>query len=292
MKRILFCTGEGLGNVTQTIPIIRTLAKNFNAPIDMWHVYGSFSLPKFIPYVDKWYCANEINGVDISVYSGIVSTHWTAAAIKRLNIPLLAVAPKLLMSRSEVDSYMDIARILGVDENNLVWHGNCAHNDVLEKFDVVLHNGYNKYGSANWVVKSYIYYEKLAFLLKEAGFSVASIGASDEYVPGTVVMTGLSLLDSLGVIKNAKLFISNDTGTYHCANALEVPNIVIFTATSIDKNYDKRFHKYSTLIYREDLDCRPCQAQRRWNKDCKDWVCRDIDPQIIFDRALLLLKGV
>jgi ADP-heptose:LPS heptosyltransferase len=156
-------------------------------------------------------------------------------------------------------------------------------------FDVVISNGYNKYGSANWQIKSYPYYEEVAKLLKNEGYSVASIGAKDEYISGTVDMTGLGLLDSGGVIKNSRLLISNDSAMYHYANALMVKNIVIFNSTSIKKNYDKRFHKYSTIIGRDDLKCRPCQAGRRWNKDCKTWDCREIAPEVIYEAVRGLL---
>jgi ADP-heptose:LPS heptosyltransferase len=96
-------------------------------------------------------------------------------------------------------------------------------------------------------------------------------------------------LDTLGIIKNCKLFLGTDSGLYHCANALEVKNIVLFTATSIVKNYDNRFHKYSTILGRDDLDCRPCQAARRWAKDCKSWECQRIDPKLIVGKIKELL---
>jgi ADP-heptose:LPS heptosyltransferase len=105
---------------------------------------------------------------------------------------------------------------------------------------------------------------------------ICSVGDKREYIKGTVDRTGMSLLDTLGLIKNSKLFIGNDSGLYHCANALSIPNLVIFTFTSTVKNYDKRFHKYSKII-RKDLTCSPCQGTIRFNS-CEDHGCRDIDP--------------
>ena len=124
-------------------------------------------------------------------------------------------------------------------------------------------------------------------MLTNQGLRVCSIGdkcfRKNEHIDGTTDRTGLPLLNSLGLIKNSSVFVGNDSGLYHMSNLLEVPNIAIFTATSTEKNYDKRFHKYTKLIYRQDLKCRPCQHERRWNKDCKNWECRNISPEIIFE---------
>jgi ADP-heptose:LPS heptosyltransferase len=290
MKHILFCTGEGIGNVLQCAPVLRTIKERLNCTIDMWHVFGNFKIPKIFPYVDKWF-SGSLEGnkeaykrVSSGFYDGVVSTWWTKDHyhVYRHWLPLLNKPTPLSMTRSEVDAYMDIARDLGVKEEKLIWEAECLYDEAAKGFDVVIHNGYNKFGSANWEIKSYPYYEDVVKILKEKyGFNnVASIGSSDEYIPGTVDMTGLPLLKSFGVIKNSKVLLSNDSGSYHAANALRTQNVVIFTATSIKKNFDIRFHKHSALVYR-DLPCRPCQDKRKWNKGCKDWQCRNIDPEYI-----------
>ena len=194
----------------------------------------------------------------------------------------------LSMTESEVNTYMHIARDLGAAEENLIWHGECNFNKMDEGYDVVISNGYNRQGSANWSIKEYPYYKEVSDLLKEKNLHICSLGAPNEYISGTVDRTGLSLLDSLGIIANSKLVLSNDSGLYHAANALGVKNIVIFTATSIEKNFDSRFHKFSTIMGRDDLDCRPCQAGRGW-KNCKTWECREIKPEVIANKVEELL---
>lgn len=276
-SRLLFCTGEGIGNVIQTIPVIRTLKEVLGFEIDFWHAFGSFPIPKkVIPYVDKWIVGADINRLDFSLYKGMVSTYWTKNYIKRLPLPLLNNPTPLSMTRSEVDTYMDIARDLGVEEKDLIWHGGCNYAEMDYEADVIIHNGYNPRGSANWQIKSYPYYTKVASMLYANGVRVASVGSKSEYVDGTFDLTGLDLLKTLGIIRRTKAFLGNDSGLYHCANALRTPNVVIFTATSAEKNYDPRFHKYATIIGRTDLKCRPCQAGRRW-KDCKTWECRELN---------------
>lgn len=289
MKRILFCTGEGIGNVIQTIPTIRTLKEVLGYQVDFWYAFGSFPIPKkLFPYVDLWYIGNEIRHICPPIYDGMVSTFWTRNYIGPLlsNIKLLNTPQPLSMDRSEVDTYMDIARDLGVNEEDILWYGECNYKKTNKKYDVVIHDGYNSIGAAGWSVKSYTKYKEVSSLL--SGFDVCSVGSKKEYIENTVNETSHSLLDTLGIIKNSKILLGNDSGLYHCANALGVRNFVIFTATSVPKNYDSRFHKYSTMISREDLKCRrSCQKRRGWKK-CNDWKCGDIDSIDVAD----MIKGI
>lgn len=282
-KKILFCSGEGLGNILQTIPVIRTLKEVLGYDIDFWWAFSSYlSREKLIPYVDKWIIGNGIRDINTSDYDGIVSTWWTRNHIKSFGLgdmELLNEIKPITMDRSEIDIYMQIARDLGVQEEDLIWHGVCNYNKVEPKYDIVIHNGYNRHSSADWSIKSYPYYKRLVELLGD--FKVCSIGLKDEYIKGTYDETEVGLLSTLGIIKNSKFYIGNDSGLFHAANALETDNIAIFTATSIKKNYDERFHKHTTIVGRDDLKCRPCQAGRRWLKDCKNWKCKNINPWII-----------
>lgn len=288
MKKILFCTGEGIGNVVQTIPVLRTLKEVLGYEIHFFRVFGAYIIPKDIfPYVSKWFNSKNIQSINKSDYYGKVFTWWIRnyPGINILSkIPLLNKPVPFSYTRSEVDCYMQIARDLGAKEEDLIWHGNCNYNKTNEKYDIIINDGYKKSGSFDWSTKSYPYYEEVVKLLKN-NFSICSVGSKDEYIKNTVDKTGLKLLDTLGIIKNSKLLLNNDSGLYHCANALEVKNIVIFTLTSIIKNHDQRFHKYSTIIGRDDLKCRPCQGTNR-RKNCKEYKCRDIDPKIVVNKIM------
>lgn len=288
--RILVCHAEGIGNCIQISPCLRTLKEVLGYELDYWHAFSSFKIPKLIPYVDKWFTGSEINAIDTKQYIGLVSTIWTKQYINKLPLRNLTKITQLSMSKSEVDTYMDIARGFGVEEDKIIWHGNCLFKSVESHYDVVIHNGYNSIGAANWKIKEYPSYTKVAKILRKNGVNVCSVGSKKEYLTHTDDMTGLSLLTSLGLVRNAKLFVGNDSGLYHCANALEVPNIVIFTATSILKNYDSRFHKFTTIIGRDDLKCRPCQAGKKWNQ-CKDWKCQQIDPSKVAHAIMEKLNG-
>lgn len=285
-KKILFCAGEGIGNVVQMIPCIRTLKEVLNYTVDFWWIFGSYvPAQKLIPYVDRWILGNQIVNLNSSDYCGKIITFWAkdyinAGPLSRI-IPLNNKIHPMSMEKSEVDVYMNIARELGAKEEDLLWYGECNYNKIDENYDVVIHNGFNKHSPVDWSVKSYPHYEKMVEYLE--GLSVCSIGAENEYIEGTENKTGLPLLDTLGLIKNCRIFVGNDSGLYHCANALGVDNIVIFTATSIEKNFDARFHKFSSIVCRDDLECRPCQAGRKWLKSCDKWECQNVSPEVILN---------
>lgn len=293
MNRILFCTGEGIGNVVQTIPVIRTLTEVLGYEVDFWHAFGFYRLPNLIPYVDNWLVGRDVLRIKPGIYEGKVSTFWARNHTNMYppkDMKLLNEIKPLTMDRSEVDTYMDIARDLGAKEEELLWYGNCNYLQSKEYFDVVIHNGYKKEGSL-WKIKEYPHYEMVVKSLVDKGLSVCSVGTKDEYIKGTVNKTGFTLLSSLGLIKNCKVLLSNDSGLYHCANALSVSNVVIFTATNIEKNYDGRFHKYTTIVGRDDLNCRPCQQGRRWLKECKTWDCQQVDPEYVIEKVMEKLNA-
>jgi len=171
--------------------------------------------------------------------------------------------------------------------------GFCGYEEASESFDVLICDGYNKrYNKNDWEVKSYPYYWQVASHLSDYGYSVASIGVKGEWIKHTIDRTNIGLKETIGLIKNCKLLISNDTGFYHAANVLGVKNIVIFTMTDTDKNYDKDFHKHSKVI-KQGLSCQPCQLNGRkyWVDNYLNcwWACREIIPDIILNEALKCL---
>ena len=290
-KKILFITGEGVGNVIECIPAIRTLKEVLHYDIDVLHAFGHYPIPHITPYADKWFSGGEIMRININDYIGKVSTFWTRNHMNigpLAQIPPLAVSESVRRDRSEVDTYMDIARNLGAKE--YLWYGICNYNKVDWRYDIAIHNGYNKHGIATdgWKAKSYPYYKEVVDLLDE--YTICSFVCKDEFIKGTDNKTGIDLLTTGGILKNCRLFLSNDSGLYHYANALGIPNIVMFTYTSTIKNYDKRFHKYSRIVRRDDLECIGCQNTPRWKK-CTTRECRNIEPRVIVDAIKEMLNG-
>jgi len=295
-NKVLVVTGEGIGNIIQIIPTIRTIKEILLYDVDLWISSSSYPIPSSLfKYINCCYSGSEIYSADVSNYTGFVSANWSYNYIKLLtNRGLICLSDfrPVSIKESEVDTYMYMARKLGVKDEDILWYGECNYTPVLEDYDVVIHDGFNRKSvvSSTWSLKSYPYYKDVSKELISMGYKVCSVGSCDEYIEGTIDKTGLDLMVTLGVIKNSKLFLGNDSGLYHCANALGTDNIVVFTFTSTIKNHDSRFHKYSTIIQNDSLSCLNCQNTSRF-KSCTTRECRNIDPKIIINKVLERLNG-
>jgi heptosyltransferase-2 len=68
-----------------------------------------------------------------------------------------------------------------------------------------------------------------------------------------------TLGELMGVIRQAAVFITNDTGPMHMANALRVPVVGLFGPT--DPRVTAPFHAPATVIKKEDVPCWPCSSR-------------------------------
>ena len=86
---------------------------------------------------------------------------------------------------------------------------------------------------------------------KELGETLASSAA-----PGVVNLCGMTRLgDALALIKQCRVFVSNDSGLMHVAAALQVPTVAIFGST--DSVATGPRGKNSTIV-KQDMECSPC----------------------------------
>lgn len=65
-----------------------------------------------------------------------------------------------------------------------------------------------------------------------------------------------SLRELMGLISQASVFITNDTGPMHLANALRVPVVAVFGPT--DPRVTAPFHPPASVIKKEGVACWPC----------------------------------
>lgn len=303
MKRLLFLVGDGIGNQAQTVPAFLYCKKRYKCPIDVYN-----SIPRntestkiiFKKMADRIYVNEE--KLNVKDYFGQI-----------LMYPFFQKKyPKLAVKSYNSSNLMDKKHFSEINMNlKAVGANSGKHYDfdacykifewikAKDSPSIILHDGYSKASLEarhKWEIKSYSYYKELADLLKDNGYSVGSIGSKEECISGTENLTGLSFQDSLAHMKGCDLFISNDTGTYHLANLLAKNNIVLFTASDNIKNYDKHFHRFSTIIQRDDLPCQPCHLKYNfgyWNeegvKEKCGWECRNIDPNKVLDKIKELI---
>lgn len=104
----------------------------------------------------------------------------------------------------------------------------------------------------------------------------ASMASSMEKKPA-VLVGETTLADLMGLISRASLFVSNDTGPMHMANALGVPVVAIFGPT--DPAVTGPFQKPSVCLKKE-VPCWPCS----YKKCPYDHRClTGIDPEEVYE---------
>jgi len=64
-----------------------------------------------------------------------------------------------------------------------------------------------------------------------------------------------NIMESLALMKQCSLFVSNDTGLMHLAAALQIPTVAVFAYTNYKELYP---WQNSHIIVRKDLPCSPC----------------------------------
>lgn len=97
--------------------------------------------------------------------------------------------------------------------------------------------------------KDYSDWDVVACILNARGLSVATVDASGDPVRGTANMIGVGLPMTISLMARALCVGANDSGLFHAANLVGVPNVVVFNgATSKKKNHDPDFYPDSTAL--------------------------------------------
>jgi len=211
-KKSIFLVGSGIGNQVQTIPAFHLAKKH----------YGDLVVVNVEPYnleatkvlfhgLAEVYTKDQVNPRDFKLQ---IVNYFYLSVMRLLRRPF-ARGP--IFNESEVEYNMKSTG-LSYTEDDMSFTGDCL--DYIEPkkiVDVIIHDGYNKkntqpFANDKWLAKSYKHWSEVAKGLKDKGLTVGSIGSSDEYIEGTEDLTGLSLQDSIGVIKGARMVLSNDTG--------------------------------------------------------------------------------
>jgi ADP-heptose:LPS heptosyltransferase len=299
MRKVLFVIGDGIGNQFQTIPAFLFCQRKFGQV----SVYNSIPTQTEATKVIFGKMCNEIFYSNSKINRRLFKWQILTAACYGSSAKQIKILNEKLLKKK--DKYSEVMfNLLSVGDD----YSDKDFKDALKVFDylkvrndipdILIHDGYSKVtkGTKNrWLPKSYPKYRELAEYLIGLGYSVGSLGGKDEYIEGTADLTGMKLKHSIGAIKSCKLLISNDTSTYHIANVLKIPNIVIYTFTDPKKNYCKKFHKYSHIIRLENSECSPCQLSGGYdywqkNKSVCKWKCRDIPVENIVERVKEVLK--
>ena len=280
-KKILIVMEEGIGNMVMLTPALQGVRQRFpNSEISVFCKNSSASIIEGLPFVDKL-----IDRLPDEKYDLVLCSIWSQNFLKQYAADLqnrttfAFTAPFKIGLDHEAQANFRLANFLGCGKQMpmpQVAVDPCELVDLAGHELAILAN--TTVNNDGWERKRWPFYAELAGKLMQDGYQVAIVGGADEaekfprdYWPGGVLdMQGkLSLKETAGLIKQAALFLGNDSGPAHIAAALGVPTYVLFGASNISKN---RPLGENVHILSKNLPCSPCQYTDRWN-DCNDWQC-------------------
>jgi len=305
---ILYVTGEGVGNVIQTLPTIAAIEKVTGLRVDILLTKTNFPIErnlfsgdrkvfyledlKAVPNPEKWLKDR---------YVGKVLTIWgwvhTKEELFLAGLPTMNSPQQQHMSYkiSEVEVYMRAARELGARPKDEFYDVRSMFDleDSAPSYPVLIANGYNFRNEQDmWWAKSYERFPKVVQLLKAKGLAVCSVGAPREYVKGTNDFTGLSLRETVSLASKATVILCTATAMYHIGAALRRPVVSLFTFSNTNKNRHSKFHATTTILT-TGVKCQAtCQQNLRWKKCPRNYVCRAFDPAVVAKTVCNLFEKI
>ncbi|MHB1949893.1 MAG: glycosyltransferase family 9 protein [Acidiferrobacteraceae bacterium] len=137
--------------------------------------------------------------------------------------------------------------------------------------------------------------EAVMRLTQKTGLPVVVLGSARERdladaiatgCPGTVVLAGqIDFAVAAAVVRRSRLMIVNDSGLMHVADAFQRPQVVLFSGTDLESQWQPRSARVALL--RRPTRCAPC-----YRFDCnRGMECLDLPPDAIVDAGLRLLAA-
>ena len=273
-QRIAFCLGDGcgIGNLVQALPAIESLYRMGNT-IDVYisgfmygEVAGVVEGQSYVRTIYKNTYENTEDIYDVCIVS-FLSDHGVKNARKYLKMK------KNWNKRSEYEQYCQTARKLGAKDFNPATLNISERDFNLKPLNILIHAGCTQ--RTYWERRKWTHYKELIDLLSKEGFHVYCCGKEDEVIdhPQVTAYNFLPIQETIALIKQCDLFLSNDSGLMHIAGALRKNQIAIFTATS-DKKSGPYYNPHARVITPR-IKCYPCYGKEDvWDK-CNDWRCLD-----------------
>ena len=100
----------------------------------------------------------------------------------------------------------------------------------------------------------------------------------------------LSVQESSYLIKKSKMLLTNDTGMMHIASALKMPIISFWGCTKPSLGFTPYMTDPSSIKIISKRSAKPCSKHGRHCKYGKNGCIKEIDPELIYDSVLSLLK--
>ena len=141
----------------------------------------------------------------------------------------------------------------------------------LEYYIELILKIYHQYGWNSLLVGSFEEILLIKDIQKQVGNGITEITAGD-----------ISLIETASLIKQAPLFISNDSGLMHVAAAYRKPQIAIFGSTTKELGFFPLNPK-AVIVESLELRCRPCTHIGREACPKKHFKCmKEVTPEMVF----------
>jgi ADP-heptose:LPS heptosyltransferase len=279
--------GSDLGNIIHTTPLLRNLARRLGRRLDVV-VAGDHENLLFVPTHREVVNHTFLLGENVlnRRYDTVFLTNSFGSLVPRF------ASSNIISSRNwdsfhaghklhEAEFNLAAAQaLLGVpyDREDIQGYyiGDFAHAPPA-KILIGMHAG-SKGGI--WGSKRWPHYPELARRLRRDGYEVASFGIAEEYVEGTIDMTGGSIEEMAGRLLACSHFVANDSGVMNIANAMGIPVLALFAPTNPVTRGPVTATGASISI---DRQCSPCEVKSPWRTtrflsgecDCIDAI--DVD---------------
>lgn len=291
---VIVTVGDGIGNIIETLPAVKAVMARESEKIIIVD-----TIPHNHNLVEHLFRNHpKVESIHKLKYDGtarlVYNMPYTKPLDSKIPVGNLPIPPIGLERYNQSEVMLNLKSVIEepfppelYDVTEFLQPGS-----TVKSYDVVMHHGCTFHNREIWEVKLVHNFHHLAEYLVNIGYSVAIIGAPNEYEGVGVNETGKPIQESIELIRNCRFYIGNDTGTYHIAAALGKPGMALFTATSPIKNHDDIFHK-SIKVINSDAPCFPCQSKGNgyWLRNCKyGQRCRDLLSMDLLNEIRLKLK--
>ena len=294
-QSILVGIGSGIGNMIHVGPMIRQISRWANARVDIV-VNEDHSTSLFLLHDPAW--VNTVHSLRNHIlqkrYRLVFITHSFGPSKFRFN------ADTVIWTR-DWDSFHP-----GHEYHETLYNLECARQLLgapYEPEDLKAHyiselcvrpRKANRIGfhagskTGAWTSKRWPHFADLAQRLHREGFEVASFGIKDEFIEGTVDLTGGSIEQMARDMSTCEYFISNDSGLMNIANALRIPTIGIFGPTNWRTRGPMGDTSLSVVLQKS---CAPCECLAHWHFDSGSCKCiGEVTIEEVYD-AFCYLRG-
>lgn len=271
--RALYVTGGGIGNVVMSSPAIKALG-TLGYQVDVLLKDNHPARELLIRWGEVPIINFHLAKTQIQKYNTILHSVWTGFP----HISSQATyAPKQKIHEAEAN--IDPVRALGFTARSPMplegYNSNYTMPLIGGEYVVV---GAQCNPDIFWRRKLYPHWHAFSKLAKcrlvFLGEQKLNFTPYQNKFHHTDLTTRTTLTEAADVIANAAAFVGIDCGLAHIAAALGIPSVVIFGATSLQKN---RPLGKNVKIIQSKLPCSPCQFKYTWEL-CQNTQCMDIHP--------------